>query len=551
MTANAKANLLVFRETKQHIQTQELIQELSARIVVRLESRQSVVDALIRAGELECALLDSSLADANIVAALTDLLAAQLIRPDGSKFTEIAAFSDQFHHLQIPATVQVSPPEGFAYYALHPSDIADFASRWVSQTPAAVVGIRSIGTTLSAIFAAALNVRGVSANRTTVRPNGHPYNRHTDFSPEQLQWIRKAHQRSCRFIVVDEGPGLSGSSFLSVGEALVAEGIPGHRITMIGTRNPDPATLYARNGADRWNCFRHETFCSYFYSQIPQRMSLNGGAWRESLLGSGRPWPACWPQMERIKFLSPDGRQILKFDGLGRYGQKVRDRADCLFQAGLGPSVEDGGDGLTASLFISGQPLARSDLSISVIERMARYCAKRASLFKTSDTSPLPILNMVRHNLQQQLDLLWEPEAEALDGSRSVIADGHMQPEEWICTAEGSLIKVDGCTHGEDHFFPGPVDVAWDLAGAIVEWDMSPQSRKLLVDCFHRLTGDDPERRLRTFVSAYAVFRLAYSKMAQLALRNSTEEPRWQRAYQSYLRRVISELRGVEKPSTK
>ena len=28
--------------------------------------------------------------------------------------------------------------------------------------------------------------------------------------------------------------------------------------------------------------------------------------------------------------------------------------------------------------------------------------------------------------------------------------------------------------HGDDHFFPGPTDIAWDLAGTIVEWELAP-----------------------------------------------------------------------------
>jgi hypothetical protein len=40
---------------------------------------------------------------------------------------------------------------------------------------------------------------------------------------------------------------------------------------------------------------------------------------------------------------------------------------------------------------------------------------------------------------------------------------------------------------------------------------------------------------------AYTVFRLAYCKMAQLAVRGFAEAQRWQRAYKFYLTRLNSE----------
>ena len=45
-------------------------------------------------------------------------------------------------------------------------------------------------------------------------------------------------------------------------------------------------------------------------------------------------------------------------------------------------------------------------------------------------------------------------------------------------------MKVDAAAHGDDHGFPGPVDVAWDLAGAVVEWELGGAARYL--DPFRR-----------------------------------------------------------------
>ncbi len=44
-----------------------------------------------------------------------------------------------------------------------------------------------------------------------------------------------------------------------------------------------------------------------------------------------------------------------------------------------------------------------------------------------------------------------------------------MLPHEWIRTASGFL-KTDAVDHQDDLFFPGCQDIAWDIAGAIVEF---------------------------------------------------------------------------------
>ena len=89
--------------------------------------------------------------------------------------------------------IAFSSPEGFTYYALHPLDFAQITSR-ISEEPkaCALVGIRSIGTTLSAMCAAGLRSAGRPVSRITVRPTGHPYARRTEFSSPQLHWIGRS-----------------------------------------------------------------------------------------------------------------------------------------------------------------------------------------------------------------------------------------------------------------------------------------------------------------------------------------------------------------------
>ena len=43
--------------------------------------------------------------------------------------------------------------------------------------------------------------------------------------------------------------------------------------------------------------------------------------------------------------------------------------------------------------------------------------------------------------------------------------DNRMFPHEWLATRR-SYIKTDGTDHHDDHFYPGPQDIAWDLAAS-------------------------------------------------------------------------------------
>src|SRR5690349_6859784 len=70
----------------------------------------------------------------------------------------------------------IKTPEGFAFYSLFPEQYCVSAERWAAERAfqpsknVLVVGIRSIGTTLSAVVAATLNALGWKAERITVRP---------------------------------------------------------------------------------------------------------------------------------------------------------------------------------------------------------------------------------------------------------------------------------------------------------------------------------------------------------------------------------------------
>jgi hypothetical protein len=542
----ADTDLWVFRDGRKPQQTRQLVEELQ-HVLRKLSGSPSdlELDALIRAGELESALADCDSPYATPLGALTETLAARVCGNQRGRSREL--------HLDLgpgalPYTVTVSPPEGFSYYALQPLDFAAVALHCVRPGDAvAVIGIRSIGTTLSAIVKAALEARGCMVGRITVRPTGHPYDRRIAFDAQQREWVEK-HSGSAKFLVIDEGPGRSGSTFLSVAEALVSAGIDQERITLVGSREADPEALCASAAAVRWNKFKFLAAANQ-HSRFHDCSYIGSGEWRRVFMPQRSAWPACWPQMERLKFLSEDRKLLYKFEGLGRVGDAVRNRAGKVAEAGFGCPVQDAGDGFSAYTVIPRSALTAQDLSSDLLERIAQYCAFRASEFSASGLRPDALAEMLRFNLQRELHIDFEPDGDLLACPAPVFADARMQPWEWI-GGGSEVLKTDVSTHGDDHFFPGPTDITWDLAGAAVEWNMDRNAVEFLLTRFHNLTGLDVKPRFGLFRLTYNVVQMAYSKMAISTVAGTEEEPRLQEAYRRYrmlIREQITDSSGEEK----
>jgi len=530
---SAENDLWIFREARDTVFTAVAVQELRNAIGKFLRGRDKTdgVNALIRAGQLESALADANSTAVTHFSAVTDRIAAALY----GNFSQPSSTVDSMDRVEVPGTISVSTPEGFAYYALSPFDFSNSASNLISRSKSVlVIGIRSIGTTLSAITRAALKKSNRKCERMTVRPTGHPYDRLAQFTPEQTQAIEKFTHEAAEFLVVDEGPGRSGSSFLSVAEALVAVGVDARRIFLLGSAEPDLTQLRARNAASRWKKFQYHSAEFRYAKRFQHCTNLSGGEWRRILIGAHPHWPASWRQMERLKFLSHDQKLFLKFEGLGPLQKSARDRAECLAQAGFCPRTDDSQDGFLSYRFISGRPFMKADISITTLEHIAKYCAFRASAFRTSHDNAEPLYNMRRANIQNEFGIAWNGEFERLQTQTPILTDGRMQPHEWIRSTDGSIFKTDAISHGDDHFFPGPCDIAWDLAGVAVEWSLTSDTLELLLARFRQLTGDDVRPRLTEFLLAYSVFRLGYCKMAAESENDLQERARLEKAYRRY-----------------
>lgn len=533
----AEQDLWIFREGKQTLSAQKMVADLLSRLT-NSASSSNLIDALIGAGELEAALEDAGSRSAILAARLTNAIASVVC---GNARNALGMAADILGSLEVPDRVSVSPPEGFTYYALHPTDFVGIASQLAREPKScAVVGIRSIGTTLSAVVLAALHAEGRPATRITVRPSGHPYSRRTEFGAVERGWV---HQNlDAHFLVVDEGPGRSGSTFLSVAEALWDAGVPRENITLIGSREPDVNSLCAPGAASRWRQFRFVATSPSVNRRFERHTYIGGGDWRRFLIPAQKSWPESWTQMERLKFVSPDRARLYKFEGMGPIGVQARARAFQLADAGFGPQVCDANDGFLSYSLIQGRSMEPNDAKPEVLDRIAQYCAFRHREFSSASSGAPHLRPMLEFNITQEFGTTLSVPEDDFRQDRPVVTDGRMQPYEWIGAESGGLIKVDGVDHGDNHFFPGPCGIAWDLAGAAVEWRLSGAATEYMLDRFRSDSGLDVSPQFRLYRLAYLVFRLGFCKMGISTVQGTPEELRLRTAYENYRAQAYSLL---------
>lgn len=513
-------DLWVYRERKQLAHGGSLLRALERSLseIRRLQAsegkRRAAIDALVTAGELEAALADAADPLEAAVSQATDALAAVAM---GSP-TDLSVCAEALAHARAPRSLAIRPPEGFAGDALHPQAYA-CVNELVDTREALVVGVRSVGTTLSAITAAALRARGVIARRLTLRPDGPPGHRRVALGHDASEAIARARRNGATVVIVDEGPGPNGSSFLATGEAIVAAGVPRERVVLLGGRRIDPDRLRAPAAGERWRAFRSAVAPSGGFAPVRSAaIDVTGGAWRPLHYTCAEHWPAVVEAMERRKLVA-DGR-LFKFEGLGSSGHAARHRASALAAEGIALDPCDEGDGWTSYPW-GGRPLQAGDLDAILIEHIARYCARRPALCPqvSAETDLTPVVAGSVAVLLGGASVAGSPLATLLaDGTlaieRVATTDGRLAPHEWLRMTDGSVRKTDAITHGDDPLFPGPTDIAWDLAGAIVEWDMDKAAREHLLTAYRRASGDDAARRIDAWLVAYAAVRGAFSLFA-------------------------------------
>ncbi len=562
--------MLVYRDAAVHRPPRDAVadchQHLTTLARATTPNHDDLVDALIEAGRLESALADARCPviderEPRLVVARE--LSAQLGAAVWASWhgRPCEAYIGLAHralgHLDLhdlPPTLRLTVPEGYAYYALYPEAYGDAVHAWASRArPPRVLclGVRSIGTSLSAMARAALVDLGIPVETWTIRPHGHPFEREVRMARSLVSPLER-HEATC--LLVDEGPGLSGSSLAGAAEALAALGVPDDRIVFVAAWQPDPTHLRSSRARDRWR--RHAVIVGALAHVRPSlaregvvaadALDISGGTWRR-LLPTDVRWPAANPQHERLKYLE-DGR-VTRFAGLGGFGEARRVRAARLGDAGWTTGVDTFRRGLLTSAWVPARPLDSSGLDQMFLAHALEYIAWLRREMPTgarADAGPLGA--MLRTNVAEGLGDDWVAAADRLSAASrgwdepAIAHDGRLVLHEWLRTSDGWL-KADALDHHDDHFLPGPADGAWDLAGLLVETAIGGTTADDLVRRYGALTGDGTiAHRLPFHRAAYAAFRLGLCTLSAESVR-ADEARRFTRAagrYRDALRAALA-----------
>jgi len=471
---------------------------------------------------------------------------------------------------RLPERITTRWAEGFAFYALYPESYAIAAARSGLGPDTEVIGIRSIGVPLGAMVASVLE----SERLLTVRPSGHPFRRRV--SSELTRLSGRPGPDRTRFAVVDEGPGLSGSSFGAVIDRLCASGVAEDRIALFPSHPGAPGTQAEERHRARWRRMKRHIvpfedvvsagggLTSWVADLVgpveSPPVEISGGSWR-ALQGRGKDaWPPVNAQQEKRKFLlrAGGGAWLIKFAGLGLPGRTKLDRARALNVHGFTPQAAGYRHGFLIERWMEdARPLDLARVAPDAyVDQIGRYLGFRARCFACGPdrgASLGDLLAMARHNVGEALgtDLAgrldrWTAQrlAALVERSHPTEIDGRMQPWEFLLRQDGRLLKCDALDHHAAHDLIGCQDIAWDIVGAGVELPLSDAGLARLMDVVAYEAGRPVDRELLAFLTpCYLAFQLGAASMASDAAHDLDERRRLRSSGERYAAQLQDVLR--------
>jgi hypothetical protein len=349
-------------------------------------------------------------------------------------------------------------------------------------------------------------------------------------------------------------------------------GIADDKIVIFPSWEPDGTKFISGSAGERW--LRHRKYSSSFEETwlesgrmngllpYPDLRDISAGIWREVLYSSEDDYPAVHPNHEKRKYLctangrsgtsgsNGSHRMLLKFAGLGAYGREKFIRGRILYEAGYSPGIYGFANGFLAVEYMNGRPACKKDLDTKFIDRMAEYLAFLKREFPAApDSSFEDLCYMIRRNTKIGLGPDWAERLGGLGQYRSMAADssgtaldGMMMLHEWIVTPAG-ILKTDNLDHYASQFYPGCLDVAWDIAGAISEVPMGKAEKEYFLTRYSRASGDRSiGRRLTFFMIAYLSYRLGLARFHAADLGSSPDGLKFLRLAERYSALLKSEI---------
>lgn len=416
----------------------------------------------------------------------------------------------------LPDRIAVATAEGFAFYAVHPEAYLTTAAAIAWDAPPLVIGLRSIGAALAALVAASSPAR----DALSLRPAGHPFRRELRVSTALRERLAR---HAGPFAIVDEGPGRSGSSFQAAATLLADFGVADRRIIFLPSHAGEPGPEALPHWRAQWRRARRvpavlEPEASWFedlVGPVASMADLSAGAWA----AARRDRPPTHPAFERrkLRLVAENGVWLAKFAGLGAIGEQKLARARTLAKAGFaaeplglrrGYIVERWAEGT------AGPQIARRAL----IAHLSRYLGLRARDFPAAEDEGADLeqlWRMARANIAElggNPDVVPDPPS---GPGAPVHVDSRLHRWEWLATAEGRLLKTDALDHSCAHDLVGCQDVAWDVAGARVEFGLDESETAQLSAGISRVCGRQVAPDLTEFFGwAYPAFQAGLWKLA-------------------------------------
>jgi hypothetical protein len=142
---------------------------------------------------------------------------------------------------------------------------------------------------------------------------------------------------------------------------------------------------------------------------------------------------------------------------------------------------------------------------------------------------------MLVHNTAEALGVptcqafeAWQPHLSRLEAvRRPALTDNQLHAWEWL-ESDGRVYKTDAIHHHAAHDLVGPQDIAWDIAGAAIEFHLGASDLDRLVTLVEGGSGRPVDRDLLTFMrAAYSAFQHGRYIMGR-TMSPKAEQPRVQ-----------------------
>lgn len=412
---------------------------------------------LIKVAEIESAVLEYiniNYDDINEVTSLLRELSIKTAQKDFSYYEELIC---KVIPMLPENDLTISIQEGFAYYAVYPEQYRRAVDKYFleNKNDVVVIGLRNIGTALSAVVSSELIRNNINVKSFTLRPRGEWYNRYQIFSQKLKTFIYE--NKNSNFLIVDEGPGKTGTSISGTIKELNKLGITFNNIIIFPSYYPDLSKL-----DEVWSKCK-------IYVQLFNPIEENKKYEKiEKIEGKNI--------FDKLKYKLHynNDNYFCKFVGLGEYGIKAFDKAKIFYENDFSPEPLKLEDGFIYFKYIDN--FLKKDY---IVEDFLIFAAKYYSfLIKKFKTIPSHSFNeldeIISYNLNEKIQRKFEEQyAIEIDGLPELSS---------FCKIGNKFYKTGNNNYPLRHTLPGNIDYHYDLAAFIIENKLSKEQIKIFLN---------------------------------------------------------------------